>query len=321
MILFRRQLMTIIIMLLVMVVIGGMTRLTNSGLSMVVWDPILGFLPPLNNDDWVKVFNLYMQTPEYLLINKGMSLSEFKSIFWLEFIHRLWGRLMGIALLVPLVYSWISKELAPYRFSMCLILCLGLLQGFVGWWMVKSGLMKDPHVSPYRLAAHLLLALFTYTVLLLVYFKTIPRKPTVSKLDIIMGLLILFVIFYGALVAGFKAGLIYNEFPYMGDSIIPEDLLFMDPVWINFFSNPAAIQFTHRTLATGLLLMSFLYALKLPRYRIMLPFVLLQLCLGIVTLLYAVPVLFGVIHQLMAFIVWGVFIYVCHKKDLSKTDQ
>lgn len=301
-------------MVLVMIVLGGVTRLTGSGLSMVVWEPITGALPPLNVDQWQAVFEAYQTSPEFKSVNYGMTLNEFKGIFWLEYIHRLWGRILGLTVFGTFAYSLFHKEIRHYAKAIFLIFVLGGLQGIVGWYMVKSGLVKDPHVSPYRLMFHLLLGTLSLILLLKYAFKTSttwrtrmdliqPQPIGISLLALLAGLTFL----WGALVAGFKAGLIYNTFPKMNDQWFPEDMFFHNPLWLNFVANPTAIQWTHRTLAVLTLIATWtlirvsinkkITPQTLSYLQILGGLSLLQVFLGIVTLLHMVPVTLGAIHQ------------------------
>jgi heme a synthase len=307
------------LMVLVMIVLGGVTRLTGSGLSMVVWEPITGVLPPLSLEDWERVFQAYKLTPEFKSVNFDMSLLQFKGIFWLEYIHRLWGRLLGLTVFATFIYSLKHKNIRHFSKPILGIFILGGLQGVVGWYMVKSGLIKDPHVSPYRLMIHL--ALGTLSLFLLMTYA-IQAHPLWSKgfdkinisTKALGGLTILSTLtfLWGALVAGFKAGLIYNTFPLMGDRLIPEDLLYLEPFWRNFIENPAAIQWTHRILAITTLIYTWVLirnqlkkdtqSANLSALQILGSLSLLQVFLGILTLIHMVPVALGALHQLVGVI-------------------
>jgi len=242
---------------MIMVILGGLTRLTGSGLSMVDWRPVTGFLPPLNEAQWQSVFDLYKVSPQYHKVNFGMSLSEFKGIFWLEFIHRLGGRFIGVLFLAPLLYSLLKKDLRSWSFKILGIWILGGLQGVMGWYMVKSGLVDEPWVSPFRLCAHLLLAFLTCSLLFwsgLVLRSQYQQKNTLkpqffqslkSPKALATLILVVLTICYGAFVAGMKAGLIYNTFPLMGETFIPSEILFHTPWYENFFMNPVTVQFIH----------------------------------------------------------------------------
>ncbi|MDK3161364.1 COX15/CtaA family protein [Kamptonema cortianum] len=249
-------------MILGMVVLGGLTRLTGAGLSIVEWKPIVGILPPLTANDWLLEFSKYKQSPEFQKINFSMALEDFQSIFWLEYIHRLWGRLLALILLVPTFLMIFKKQylnLWPY---LALLWIFGLSQGLMGWLMVKSGLAHDPHVSPYRLSAHLLLgfALFGISLWMTLKLYQLPLQllrqgysesayQKLMKLCLGAIMFVLLTAFMGALVAGLKAGLLYNTFPLMGNDLIPPEIFSRDPWWQDAFENPVTVQFFHRLLA------------------------------------------------------------------------
>lgn len=316
-------------MILGMVSLGGITRLTGSGLSIVEWKPIVGIFPPFSESDWGQEFLNYQGSPEFQKINFTMSLSDFKSIFWLEYLHRLWGRLLGIVLLIPTFLIFLKKG---YRTLWPLIVILWLLggaQGLMGWWMVKSGLIHDPHVSPYRLATHLLLgfAIFgvSFWATLRVYKEKLIRKG-ISLSPFLKGLLllamggVLITAFMGALVAGLKAGLLYNTFPLMGDRLIPHEILTQSPWWRDFLENPVSVQFLHRTFAlTTALFCGSLWVYQ--RYfslsksifygfTVMALAACFQVVLGIGTLIYQVPLFLAAFHQVFAFLLFGSLLYV-----------
>ena len=244
-------------MVFIMVVLGGVTRLTHSGLSMVEWHPITGWLPPLNDTEWRRIFGEYQSFPEFLKANNNMTVSKFKDIFWLEYLHRLWGRLIGVAFFFPFVFflikGWVrGAQVLP----LLVLLVLGGLQGGMGWFMVKSGLVDRPDVSQYRLAAHLVLALVIYASLLWYGLDLWgAQQSTNSKLlrlrhfSIAFVALVFVTAFSGALVAGLDAGLSYNTFPLMDGHLIPDGLFVQSPFYINFFENLITVQFDHRVLA------------------------------------------------------------------------
>lgn len=315
-----------------MVVLGGVTRLTGSGLSIVRWEPVTGVLPPLSEKAWGQVFELYQESPEYRLKNKGMSVEAFKTIFWFEYAHRLLGRLIGVIFLVPMLYfiarRRVDKPLIP---KLALMFVLGGLQGLLGWYMVKSGLVNDPHVSPYRLTAHLGLAFLIYGymfwVALDLLFPPDPRARAIDgpRLGGIAPLLTLFAFvtaLSGGFVAGTRAGFAYNTFPLMDGRWIPEGMLTLDPPWRNFFENVTTVQFDHRLLATVLFIMIpiFWWAAGrqplAPRVRIGLHVLLValfaQLALGISTLLLRVPVALGAAHQGGALVLLTAGIFLWH---------
>lgn len=299
-------------MIFAMVVIGGITRLTESGLSMVEWRPVTGWLPPLSEAEWQRVFALYQDSPEFRRVNSAMTLAEFKTIFWWEFVHRLWGRLIGVAFFVPLVAflatGRIHRQLAPRLFGLFL---LGGLQGAVGWWMVASGLVHDPAVSQYRLAAHLSLALVLYVAVLWIGLGLLlgPRGGAADRRrwgeGMAVAALLALTIVAGAFVAGLDAGLAYNTFPLMGGQLVPEAYGDLDPWIANWFENTAAVQFNHRLLATATLLAALWLAWRsrdaapavAAAGRLVAVAAALQFVLGVATLLAFVPVSLGALHQ------------------------
>lgn len=304
-------------MVLVMIGLGGYTRLSGSGLSIVDWKPLIGAIPPLSEASWLEVFDRYQQFPEYQKVNASMSLSEFKFIYLVEYFHRLWGRAMGLALLIPTLFA-----LFKYRHALPKILGiwgLALAQGAMGWYMVKSGLVDDPHVSPYRLTAHLLLALVILGYILRTVNSLKSPSETESSnlngkflaLNLILGLTICF----GGLTAGTHAGWIYNTFPDMNGHFMPEEIFTMQPVWKDLVANPATIQFTHRLFAFFSLALGFYVFLSsrshdvTPKIKhvsaIIAGALTLQVLLGVITLVLQVPVWLGVIHQMWASVVFG----------------
>ena len=288
-----------------MVVIGGVTRLTGSGLSMVEWRPLIGTLPPLSDAEWQRVFTLYQASPEYQEINYGMSMGAFKQIFFWEYFHRLWGRMLGLAFGLPLLYFWLRGQIPQgYKTPLIVLLFLGGFQGVVGWWMVKSGLASEPTVSQYRLATHLSVALIIFSLLVWTGLSLKDGKAAKPKGHGAGTLGLVFVtIIAGAFVAGMDAGLLYNHYPLMGDGLVPveygEEGL-MDP-----FENPASAQFHHRwiaVLAAGAVIGLWVKTRKLQgavRFRghLMAGMVVIQFLLGIATLLHGVPVSLGALHQ------------------------
>lgn len=336
-------LLTLAAMILVNVVLGGLTRLTGSGLSMVEWQP-LTLLPPLNDGAWNVLFAKYQQSPQFRLVNEAMGIAGFKDIFWLEYLHRLWGRLLGAAFLLPLLIfllrGWITKGELP---MLILLFLLGAGQGVLGWAMVASGLRDRPEVSHYRLAAHLAAALALYAALLWTGFSRLPAPAPVDAdnrglrtlrrhLPMLLGLLWL-TIPAGALVAGLHAGLIYNDFPLMGGRLLASDALALTPTWLNFFANPAMVQFDHRVLAilTWLMAMSLLpVALRrsLPgslRWKVALVPALacLQVVLGVSTLVTLVPIPLAATHQITAFLLFGatMWCYVAVRRSAARPEN
>jgi len=239
----------------IMIIVGGLTRLTQSGLSMVEWEPIMGTIPPISPADWVDVFNKYKQSPEYLKINKGMNLAEFKNIFWWEYGHRVLGRFIGLLFFVPYLFFLLRGYIkGAWKVKLFGLFLLGGLQAVVGWYMVKSGLVNNPHVSQYRLAAHFGIALFIYVFMIwfmldFLYSERRREKIPLKTGAILLTKLIIFMMLTGAFVAGLKAGHIYNTFPKMGSTFIPKELFAMTEWWRNFFENPVTVQFVHRCLA------------------------------------------------------------------------
>jgi len=319
-------------MIFVMVVLGGVTRLTHSGLSMVEWKPAAGFLPPMTELVWQDTFEKYQQYPEFKIKNPDMDLAGFKSIFWLEFIHRLWGRSIGIVFLVPFMFFLLRKKLdrklIPKLITMFI---LGGLQGVLGWFMVKSGLSDRPDVSQYRLTAHLIFAFFLYGWIFWTALGLFFPKPHTIKqsLHVYKGflsaltLLLVIAIMSGGFVAGTDAGFIYNTFPLMGETFLPKDLFVFDP-WIrNFFENVVTIQFTHRLLTMLVFVSVVAFWFKtlnqeLPgRTRIvlhcLLAAVILQVTLGISTLLLVVPVPLAAAHQAGALILLTAMLWARHE--------
>lgn len=315
---FKVSLWLLVFMVFGMILIGGLTRLTGSGLSIVEWQPIMGILPPLNEADWHLLFNKYQASPEYQKINLGMPLQEFKNIFWLEYIHRVWGRVLGIILAIPLFLSFIKPQLKMYRTPLLFLAVLIGAQGFMGWYMVKSGLVDAPHVSPYRLTAHLLLGVVILaTAFWMAQKTTCPdsefigfSRKTIKKISFtsfaLLGFSVLTIV-YGGLVAGHKAGLIYNTYPMMGDQWLPSELVFLSPFWKNIFANATTVQFIHRWLGTLTATLLAIFALsfwnaEVPNkvrmlIRLALGVALLQFALGLLTLLYIVPTDIALTHQ------------------------
>ncbi|MEN8196891.1 MAG: COX15/CtaA family protein [Pseudomonadota bacterium] len=321
-------------LIFVMVVVGGLTRLTGSGLSIVEWRPLLGWLPPLSHAEWQEVFYQYRRYPEFRLVNPDMTLAGFKSIYWLEYIHRLLGRVIGLAFLIPFLFfvrmkpRRISRDLMPWLIA---LFVLGALQGALGWYMVQSGLVDQPEVSHYRLAAHLGLAVLIYAFMLRIGLSQLPPRPEDRVfpdyrglriyLRLIVGLIFVTII-AGALVAGLNAGKIYNTFPLMGGRLVPEGLLTLDPPHLNFFDNRVTVQFQHRILAivTVLAVISFWIRAQvavLPgRVKaVCTVFVLVALAqfgLGIATLMMLVPVSLAAAHQAGAMLLLTAAIWALH---------
>jgi cytochrome c oxidase assembly protein subunit 15 len=321
-------LLAVAAMVFAMVVIGGVTRLTHSGLSMVEWQPVTGWLPPSTEAEWLAVFRQYQRFPEFREVNAGMTVAEFKGIFWLEFIHRLWGRLIGVAFAVPfmvfLLKGWVDRRLAP---KLVVIFVLGGLQGVLGWYMVKSGLVDRPDVSQYRLTAHLGAALLIYAYMLWVAFGLLAPEPgptprNLSRFAAALAAMVFVTALSGGFVAGLDAGFAYNTFPLMDGELIPEHLFAVTPLYLNFFEDVTTVQFTHRLLAittAALVLVFWFAAAKAPlaaRPRLAAHALLVaaatQVTLGISTLVLIVPVPLAAAHQagavvLLTTALWAAF--------------
>ena len=319
-------LFTVCFMLLVMIALGGATRLTGSGLSIMEWDPVSGMIPPLSHTEWERLYGLYRGIPQYQLLHEGMDLAGFQQIFWLEWVHRFWGRLIGVVVLLPLLLFWatgrIERRLVP---RLGIIFVLGGLQGAVGWFMVVSGFFPDSTaVSPYRLVVHLVLALVLYAAVLWTALSVLRPKPLphpaagpVRGLLHVTAGLIAVTIIAGGFVAGTHAGWTYNTFPLMDGHLVPSGYASLTPWTRNLFENIPAVQFDHRLLATLTVLLASLTVLVswrrgcLKRVAPLGGFVLLQYGLGIATLLLVVPTWLATLHQAVAVLVlsaalWGI---------------
>ena len=310
----------------VMIVVGGITRLTQSGLSMVEWDPIMGIIPPIGEAEWLAVFDKYKQSPEYIKVNAGMTLEGFKQIFYWEYGHRVLGRVIGMIYFVPLVF-FLIRGMVPRQWYGRLfgLFILGGLQGLMGWYMVKSGLVDVPQVSQYRLTAHLGLALVIFACM--VWFaldflrgeaKTDHASPAYLKSTALVVFVVFLMMLSGGFVAGTKAGFIINTFPTMNGDWIPQGWLSLQPAWRNLFENPIMIQFVHRGLAVVVViavLASFCIALKQQFRTLNILVVLamvLQVCLGISALVMRVPLELGAAHQAGAVALLAAALWVAH---------
>jgi cytochrome c oxidase assembly protein subunit 15 len=304
----RIWLYLVALLIVALVIVGGATRLTHSGLSITEWQPVHGVVPPLNDAEWQDEFAKYQQIPEYKLLNQGMALADFKGIFWWEWTHRLIARLIGFAVLVPFVFFWVTgrieRALVP---RLAAILVLGAMQGAIGWWMVASGLSVRTDVSQYRLAIHL-----TFACVILAYVLWVARGlrrtdgEAPSGLRWITGVIVALVflqIFLGGIVAGLDAGLAFNTWPLMNGSLVPGGLFTEAPVWRNFFENGLTAQFDHRLVAYAILalaLLQFLLARGTRHARRALTLTLLvaaQALIGVATLLLMVPLPLALVHQ------------------------
>ena len=322
-----------LLLIFLMVVLGGVTRLTGSGLSMVNWHPIHGSIPPLTSDEWDEEFSFYQQSPEYKKINRDMNVHDFKSIFWFEYSHRLLGRVIGLVFFVPFVYFWWRKKIKPGLTPKLLTMfVLGGFQGLLGWYMVKSGLVNNPHVSQYRLTAHLVSAILIYGFILWTWLDLrYPKKSQAlqdSQLNrwcqVSLGLLclVLLTIVSGGFVAGLKAGLIFNTFPLMGGHWIPEGILAISPWYMNFFENKVTVQFGHRVLAIATAALLFVWYIKgrglFDNKRLTSSFkwigmmVIIQVTLGLSTLLFQVPVPIAAMHQAGALLLFSAMLINVH---------
>ncbi len=315
-----------------MIVVGGVTRLTHSGLSIVEWQPIVGTLPPLNEHQWQQAFDLYKLTPEYKQVNFAMGLSEFKEIFWWEYFHRLLGRAIGFVFLIPYAVLLLKRRLhGLLAWRLLGIFVLGGLQGAMGWYMVKSGLVDDPRVSHLRLTAHLaiafvILAAMFWVALDLLFPRTPVRPdPRTAGMRRIAGTLVsltFLLMLTGGLVAGIRAGFAYNTFPLMNGHIVPPEIFMLDPWYLNFFNNMATVQFDHRVLA-------WLLAFLVPWYwwqaihaglnahirlasHLLLAVLAVQIALGISTLLLVVPIPLAAAHQGGAVLLFAAALYNAH---------
>jgi cytochrome c oxidase assembly protein subunit 15 len=317
------------VVILGMIVLGGVTRLTNSGLSMVEWKPLMGIVPPLSEQAWQETFDKYRLFPEYQKVNRGMSLEDFKSIFMFEYLHRVLGRLIGLLFFLPLVYfavrGRIRQGLLP---KLILLFFLGGCQGLLGWYMVKSGLVDNPRVSQYRLTAHLGLAVAIYAYMLWLAFDLLFRGravtgpgPFAGTSRLLVGLVYLMIL-SGGLVAGIRAGFAYSTWPLMGDTFIPRGLYGGTPAWLDMFEDITTVQFNHRMFAYLLVVVIGVFATLVyrsgvgGRARLAVNFLLaalvVQVVLGISTLLLHVPVALAAAHQLGAMLLLTASLYVSH---------
>jgi cytochrome c oxidase assembly protein subunit 15 len=317
----RWWLTAIAALIAIMVLVGGATRLTESGLSIVEWKPVTGTLPPLNDAQWRQAFEGYQTIPQYRELNAGMSLDQFKTIFWWEWSHRLLGRLIGVAYLLPFLYFlWRGALSCELKRRLWIIFGLGALQGAVGWWMVASGLTQRVEVSQLRLATHLVLALLIFAAIVWTLRRLGARQPVAAtsrlKITGVVLLLLTFVQLYlGALVAGLRAGRVYNTWPNIDGALIPSAarLFFEEPWWRNLFDSTLTVQFEHRMTAYTLFALAVLHAIDAVRSRAgtavvngamaLAAALAVQAVLGIFTLLHQVPILLALAHQAVAIVV------------------
>jgi len=321
-----RWLFLVALLVLLMVVIGGITRLTESGLSMTRWEPVTGIVPPLNAHDWQVEFDHYRATPEYLKINQGMTLDAFKAIFFWEYVHRVLGRLIGLAFAIPFLWFALRRAIPQgYGWRLGAILALGALQGAIGWWMVASGLVDRPDVSHLRLATHLLTALLIFSALIwtALDLSLLARVPTARPARmpghgaLVLALLAL-QLAYGAFTAGLDAGYAYAEWPTMGGRFFPEGVAFLEPAWRNLIDQPIVVQFIHRWLAWIVAAAAVTLAVRAYRrgYRFapiaVLVALVCQIGLGIATLLSGVQIDIAVTHQAMAVLLLASIVTTAH---------
>ena len=317
-------------MIFVMVLLGGITRLTESGLSIVDWRPLSGVLPPLSDAAWLAVFRAYQETPEFQRVNFWMSLADFKAIYWVEYLHRVWGRLIGVVFLVPFIYFLVRRRFnRSLAVKLALVFALGALQGLLGWFMVSSGLVDRPAVSQYRLAAHLGLALILFGYVLWVALDVLrpmrTRFPAASRLRTHAAWVLTWAfltMITGAFVAGLDAGAIYNSFPLMGGRLAPAEMFDLQPWPRNFFDNAAAVQFNHRVLAILLVVLALALWLRTVRAGVagharhavdaLAAMIVAQAVLGVGTLLSGAEIGLAVAHQAGALVVLTLAVWTVH---------
>ena len=310
-----------------MILLGGITRLTDSGLSMVDWKPIAGIIPPLTQADWQEMFLKYQQFPEYQKTNFDMTLEEFKPIFMYEYLHRMLGRFIGILFVIPFLFFFISKRIRPgLTPKLLLLLSLGASQGLLGWYMVQSGLIDNPHVSQYRLTAHLGLAVFIYGIIFWTVMDLVSlpkyRLPHLKNFSYAITAMIFLMILSGGLVAGTRAGIPYPTWPLMGDSFIPPGLYNLEPFWLSAFEDMLTIQFNHRIFAYIISISVVIFAFITLRAKLAPPFRIaifsflgilgLQVTLGISTLIFYIPIPVAAAHQVCAVALLSASLYVSH---------
>ena len=323
----------------IMVLVGGATRLTESGLSIVEWKPVTGALPPLTDAQWAQAFEGYKAIPQYRELNAGMSLAEFKTIFWWEWSHRLLGRVIGAVYLLPfLFFLWRGVLNGELKRRLWMIFGLGALQGAVGWWMVASGLSQRVEVSQYRLATHLVLALLIFAAIVWTLRRLtdrpLPTAPSRLKITGVLLLVLTFVqLYFGALVAGLRAGRVYNTWPDIDGAFIPSAarLWFEEPWWRNLFDNTLTVQFEHRMTAYALLVLAILHAVDAVRSRAgtaviggawwLAAAIGLQATLGILTLLHQVPIDLALTHQAVAIVVLTLAVLQTERLVARRTAQ
>ena len=322
-------LITMFCIISIMIIVGGLTRLTDSGLSITKWELFSGFLPPLNHNDWLLYFDLYKEIPEFKLQNYNMELKEFKVIFWWEWAHRFLGRLIGISFLVPLIYFSFKMKLSKLV-NLYFIFLLICFQGFIGWYMVSSGLVDRLDVSHFRLSVHLLIAFLILSLIFWNYLKIKKKNNQLNKINSIIPFLFLILIFMqiavGAFVSGMDAGKIYNSWPYMGHTYFPDDNNFLDLFKISAFNDPSLVQFIHRNLAYligayYLFMFYVIYKNKLyDLYRsinLLGFFIILQIVLGVFTIINGAQILIASMHQISSIFLVSSCIYFVYLNTKS----
>ena len=305
----------------IMIVVGGLTRLTDSGLSITKWQLFSGFLPPLNQKDWIHYFNLYQEIPEFKLQNYNMNIHEFKIIFWWEWAHRFLGRLIGIGFLIPLIYFSFKAKITSLV-NLYLIFFLICFQGFIGWYMVSSGLVDRVDVSHFRLSTHLLIAFLILSLIFWNILKIRKNKTILNKINPIIPFLFLILIFIqialGAFVSGMDAGKIYNSWPFMGNSYFPDDNDLVNLFRLSAFSDPSLVQFMHRNLAYVIGVFYLIIFFKIYKnsmvdlyksVNILGFFILLQVILGIFTIMYGAQIFIASMHQISSIFLVSSCIY------------
>jgi heme a synthase len=335
----RWWLVSIAALITIMVLVGGATRLTESGLSIVEWKPVTGALPPLTEEQWTRAFDAYKTIPQYRELNAGMNLGEFKTIFWWEWSHRLLGRVIGVGYLLPFLwFLWRGVLGTDLRRRLWLIFGLGALQGAAGWWMVASGLSQRVEVSHYRLATHLVLALLIFAGIVWTLRRLVDRPPLAvfSRLKFTSAALVVLTfvqLYLGALVAGLRAGKIYNTWPDIDGALIPSAtrLFFEDPWWRNLFDNTLTVQFEHRMVAYVLFTLAALHVLDAIRSRAgsaavngalwLAAAITLQAALGILTLLNQVPIDLALSHQAVAIAVLTLAIFQAERLAVRRVQS
>lgn len=326
-----------VLMIAAMVIIGGITRLTESGLSMVDWRLVAGTFPPLTEIEWNRVFSDYQKSPEFKELNSNFTLSDFKSIFWWEYIHRLWGRIIGLVFIFPLAW-FVFKKMIPKRLvgKLIAIFILGAFQGLLGWFMVKSGLVNEPRVSHYRLAAHLTTAFLAFAFTFWVAIDLLKPVAKINEdlkkiqvwLKVFFPILILQIV-YGAFVAGMDAGTVHNNFPKMDNHAwVSEAIFALNPTWLNFIEAKSGVQFIHRYVAYFVSSLVFFIWFKLGKCELsktqqlarnlFLSALVFQFFLGVFTLLYSVPIVLGVLHQFGALLLLAASVFLAQQLRFFK---